>query len=53
MKDYLEIESVKGLEVLDSRGNTTVQVEVVTIDGSVGVQWFHLEHQQVLLKLLN
>ena len=37
MKDYLEIESVKGLEVLDSRGNPTVQVEVVTIDGSVGV----------------
>ena len=37
MKDYLEIESVKALEVLDSRGNPTVQVEVVTIDGSVGV----------------
>ncbi len=36
MKDYLEIESVKALEVLDSRGNPTVQVEVVTIDGSVG-----------------
>ena len=37
MKDYLEIESVKALEVLDSRGNPTVQVEVVTIDGSCGV----------------
>ena len=34
MKNYLEIESVKALEVLDSRGNPTVQVEVVTIDGS-------------------
>ena len=37
MKNYLEIESVKALEVLDSRGNPTVQVEVVTIDGSVGI----------------
>ncbi len=37
MKNYLEIESVKALEVLDSRGNPTVQVEVVTIDGSEGV----------------
>ena len=33
MKDYLEIESVRALEVLDSRGNPTVQVEVVTADG--------------------
>ena len=30
MKDYLEIESVEALEVLDSRGNPTVQVEVTT-----------------------
>ena len=37
MKDYLEIESVRALEVLDSRGNPTVQVEVVTEDGSNGV----------------
>ena len=37
MKNYLEIESVKALEVLDSRGNPTVQVEVVTIDGFSGV----------------
>ncbi len=37
MKNYLEIESVKALEVLDSRGNPTVQVEVVTIDGYSGV----------------
>ena len=29
MKDYLEIESVKALEILDSRGIPTVQVEVV------------------------
>ena len=30
MKDYLGIQSVHALEVLDSRGNPTVQVEVVT-----------------------
>ena len=29
MKDFLEIDEVKALEVLDSRGNPTVQVEVV------------------------
>ena len=29
MKDYLEIEEVRALEILDSRGNPTVQVEVV------------------------
>lgn len=37
MKEYLEIESVKALEVLDSRGNPTVQVEVVTEGGFSGV----------------
>ena len=37
MKDYLEIESVRALEVLDSRGNPTVQVEIVTEGGFSGV----------------
>lgn len=37
MKDYLEIESVEALEVLDSRGNPTVQVEVITDGGFCGV----------------
>ncbi len=37
MKDYIEIESVKALEVLDSRGNPTVQVEVVVEGGFSGV----------------
>ena len=37
MKDYLKIESVKALEVLDSRGNPTVQVEVITDGGFCGV----------------
>ena len=37
MKDYLPIEEVKALEILDSRGNPTVQVEVITADGSNGI----------------
>ena len=37
MKDSLLIEQVKALEVLDSRGNPTVQVEVVTEGGFSGV----------------
>ncbi len=37
MKDYLEIESVRALEVLDSRGNPTVQVEAVLEGGFSGV----------------
>ncbi len=37
MKDCLEIENVKALEVIDSRGNPTVQVEVTTIGGFCGV----------------
>ena len=36
MKDYLGIESIKALEVLDSRGSPTVQVEVVTEGGFCG-----------------
>ena len=37
MKEYLEIEDVEALEVLDSRGNPTVQVTVTTIAGDKGV----------------
>lgn len=37
MKDYLAIEEIKALEVLDSRGNPTVQVEVITEEGTNGV----------------
>ena len=37
MKEYLPIEEVKALEILDSRGNPTIQVEVITADGSNGV----------------
>ena len=37
MRNCLEIEEVKALEVIDSRGNPTVQVEVMLEDGSYGV----------------
>ena len=36
MKDYLGIEQVKAIEVLDSRGNPTVQVEVILEGGFYG-----------------
>lgn len=37
MKDFLAIKNLEALEVLDSRGNPTVQVEVVTDGGFSGV----------------
>ncbi len=37
MKDYLEIVDVEALEVLDSRGNPTVQVTVTTVGDFKGV----------------
>ena len=37
MKDFLKIEDIKAIQILDSRGNPTVQVEVMTEDGFIGV----------------
>lgn len=34
--DYLQIEKVIGREIMDSRGNPTVEAEVYMIDGTVG-----------------
>ena len=34
--DYLEIEKVIGREIMDSRGNPTVEAEVILADGTVG-----------------
>lgn len=36
MRDYLEIEKVYGREIIDSRGNPTVEAEVTLADGTVG-----------------
>lgn len=37
MKEYLEIIDIKALEILDSRGNPTIQVEVTTEEGIEGI----------------
>ena len=37
MREFIAIEEIKALEVLDSRGNPTVQVEVITEEGISGV----------------
>lgn len=37
MKSFLTINSINAIEILDSRGNPTLQVEIVTEDGYVGV----------------
>ena len=34
--NYLEIEKVYGREIIDSRGNPTVEAEVTLVDGTVG-----------------
>ena len=36
MNNYLPIEFIKAMEVFDSRGNPTIQVEVIAEDGSCG-----------------
>ena len=36
MQDYLAIENIHAIQILDSRGNPTLQVQVTTEDGFVG-----------------
>ena len=36
MMNYLDIEKVIGREILDSRGNPTVEAEVYLADGTIG-----------------
>ncbi len=36
MADYMQIEKVIGREIMDSRGNPTVEAEVILADGSIG-----------------
>ncbi len=36
MREYLEIEKVYGRQIIDSRGNPTVEAEVTLVDGTVG-----------------
>ena len=37
MKDFLKIQDVKAMQILDSRGNPTLQVEVLTEEGFIGM----------------
>ena len=37
MRDYLAIDDIKAIEILDSRGNPTIQVEVITEGGFKGI----------------
>ena len=36
MKEYLQIIQVMGREIIDSRGNPTVEAEVILADGTMG-----------------
>ena len=50
--NYLEIEKVIGREIIDSRGNPTVEAEVYLAGGVTG-RGTQAELPQVNLKLLN
>ena len=47
---YLEIEKVVGREILDSRGNPTVEAEVYLLDGTVGRGTAPMEIKHVTLE---
>ena len=47
------IEDVYAREILDSRGNPTIEVEVILEDGSFGTALFLLAHRPVSMKQLN
>ena len=53
MKNFLKIKDIRAMQILDSRGNPTVQVEVMTEDGYVGKHQYHQVPQQEVLKQLN
>ncbi len=50
---YLEIEKVIGREIIDSRGNPTVEAEVYLTDGTVGRGAHRVEHPPVSLRHWN
>ena len=47
------IENIHAREILDSRGNPTIEVDVYLCNGIMGEQRSHQEHQLVISKLLN
>ena len=40
MRNFIKIENIEALEVLDSRGNPTIQVEVLLEGGYTGKSMF-------------
>ena len=44
--EYLEIEKVIGREIIDSRGNPTVEAEVYLADGTIEEEQHRAEHPQ-------
>lgn len=49
----MKIEKITGREILDSRGNPTVEVDVVLESGIRDVHPFHRVHRPVNTKRLN
>ncbi len=49
----MKIEKITGREILDSRGNPTVEVDVVLESGIMGRASFHRVHQPVNTKHWN
>ena len=47
------IESISALEILNSRGNPTVEVEVMLADGTWDAQRFHPEPRPACMKPSN
>ena len=48
MENFLAIEKVIGREIIDSRGNPTVEAEVYLLDGTVAVSYTHLTLPTIL-----
>ena len=44
MKNYIAIENIHAIEILDSRGNPTIQVEVELEDGIKTMYDWYLEN---------
>lgn len=49
--DYLEIEKVIGREIMDSRGNPTVEAEVYLVDGTTAEELLPAALLQANLRL--
>ena len=48
-----EIKKIHARQIMDSRGNPTIECDITLSDGAFGRAAFHLAHQPVLSKPLN